>query len=110
MHNTGHLSISESWFQSCEKGYLPIVQYLVEKGANIEAKDKDQQTLILFTSRSDVIKYLVSKGANKNAKDKHGQTPYDFAPNFEIRELLKWRKTFQREELNDVGEVHEKRQ
>ena len=27
---------------SCEYGQLPIVQYLIEKGAHVKAKDKDQ--------------------------------------------------------------------
>ena len=34
---------------ACEKGHLPVVQYLIEKGANIEAKDKDQRTTLYIT-------------------------------------------------------------
>ena len=60
---------------ACEKGYLEIVQYLIEKGASIEAKDEDQKTPLHIASiwgQTDVVKYLVSKGANKN-----GEVPYN---------------------------------
>ena len=73
-------------------GHLPIVKYLIEKGANIEAKDEYQKTPLHMASnygKTDVVKYLVSKGANKNAKDKYGNTPYYWAYSNEIRELLK---------------------
>ena len=41
-----------------------IVQYLIEKGVNIEAKDKDQETPFHIASRigrTDVVKYSFSK-------------------------------------------------
>ena len=70
--------------QACINGHIQIVQYLVEKGSNIEAKDQYQQTSLHIASywgRTDVVKYLVSKGANKNAKDADGKTPYDIVCN-----------------------------
>ena len=33
---------------ACLNGHLPIVQYLIEKGANIEAKTNDQYTPLHF--------------------------------------------------------------
>ena len=45
----------------------------------------------------DVIEYLVSKGANKNAKNQKGETPYDVAENDEIKELLNEEKHFKKE-------------
>ena len=71
-----------------------IVEYLVSKGANIEAKDDYNYTplhLASYFGKPDIVKYLVSKGANKNAKDKDGKTPYDLAANNEIRNILKWK-------------------
>ena len=65
---------------ACFKGYLPIVQYLIGNGANIEAKQKDQWTPLHYASsygQTDVVKYLISIGANKNSKDKSGKTPFD---------------------------------
>ena len=32
-----------------------------------------------MNGQTDVVKYLVYKGANKNAKNKDGKTPYDLA-------------------------------
>ena len=65
---------------ACFLGHRPVVQYLLEKGANIEAKDKDQETPLHTASewcRADVAKYLLSKGANKHAKNKDGRIPRD---------------------------------
>ena len=86
---------------ACENGHLPVVQYLIEKGANIEAKDWKEKHLHLASifERTDVLKYLVSKGANKISKNKDDKTPFDLAYNDEIRKLLKRRKTFHLEEL-----------
>ena len=38
---------------------------------------------------TEIVKYLVSKGANKNAKDKDDKTPYDLAYKDEIKNILK---------------------
>ena len=65
-------------------GSLSVVQYLIEKGANIEARDKDQKTPLHFASnegKTDVVKYLISKGANKNTKNQDSETSYDVAEN-----------------------------
>ena len=70
-------------FKGCEKASLQVVQYLIEKGANIEARDHRARTPLHFASyycKTDVIKYFVSKGANKKAKNKWNQTPYDVVP------------------------------
>ena len=80
---------------ACLEGHLPVVKYLISKGANIEAKDYVNWTPLHFASsfnkKQDVVIYLVSKGANKTAKDKDGKTPYDLASswNYEIRNILK---------------------
>ena len=85
---------------ACLRGNLQVVQYLVEKGANIEAKDWDKNTplhLASYRGNTDVVKYLVSKGANKYAKNIWHQTPYDVACDWSddksqreiIRKLLK---------------------
>ena len=69
---------------ACENNHLQIVQYLIEKGANIEIQDCGGKTSLHFASlygNTEVVKYLVSKGANKNAKTKNGKTPYDIACN-----------------------------
>ena len=72
--------------------HLPIVEYLISKGANIEAKDNDDQTPLHWASKhgnTNVVKYLVSKGANKTTRDKDGKIPCDLADTDEIRIILK---------------------
>lgn len=56
---------------------LDQVKYLVEKGADMNAKNIDGQTSLMKASRFghlNIVKYLVEKGADVNAKDTAGQT------------------------------------
>ncbi len=57
------------------------VQGLVNRGANVNAKDKDGKTPLHYASRSvhhlDMVKYLISKGADIDVKDNSGRTPED---------------------------------
>ena len=71
---------------------LPVVEYLISKGANVDAKDNDSWTPLHFAAnnhRPEIVKYLVSKGANKNIKNTDGKTPYDYADIDEIKNILK---------------------
>ena len=67
-----------------------IVQYLIEKGDNIEANDNEQKTplhLASFYGKTDIVRYLDSKGANKMQKTRADTL---FVTNIdEIKELLK---------------------
>ena len=77
---------------ACWLGKLPIVEYLISKDANIEAKDNLGNTPLHYASEhihTDIVKYLVSKGANKNSKNKNGKTPYDLTWKSEIKTILK---------------------
>jgi len=57
-----------------------VLKYLVEAGANLNTKDKEDGTLLhtaaACTSNLDVLKYLIAQGMDVNAKDKNGQTPF----------------------------------
>ena len=49
---------------SCEKGYLPIVEYLISKGANIEATDENGDYGIHYASKYaylPIVQYLIEK-------------------------------------------------
>ena len=90
------------WHFACEKGHLQIVQYLIEKGANIEEKDQRRQPPFHPASlqgKTDVVKYLVDKDANKNAQNKEEKLHMMLFPwrseRDDIREFLKSIKTFQ---------------
>ena len=51
---------------------LPIVQYLIEKGANIEAKGYQQKAPLHVACEKGhlpIVQYLIEKGANIEAKE-----------------------------------------
>ncbi len=49
--------------------------FLISKGANIQVKDNQEQTLLHVAKYSEAISYLITKGLDINAKDKFGNTP-----------------------------------
>ncbi|UKZ61775.1 uncharacterized protein TrAtP1_003034 [Trichoderma atroviride] len=58
-------------------GNEDIFRLLLEKGANVEAKDDNGQMLLLFATKrrhKETIKLLLEKGANIDTKDNMGQT------------------------------------
>ena len=51
--------------KACQNGYLPVVQYLIEKGANIKAKDEYHWTplyIACFKCHLQIVQYLNGKG------------------------------------------------
>ena len=86
---------------ACKSGDLQIVQYLIEKGANVEAQNSIGNGPLHLASgygKTNIVKYLISKGANKYAKNEDCETPFDVACDWVgedktqrdiIRELLK---------------------
>lgn len=63
-----------AWFDAVKRGDLATVQYMVEKGQDIEAKDTGslEQTALgwaAFIGYEDMVDYLISKGANLYATD-----------------------------------------
>ena len=59
-------------------GRLDLLEYLVSRGANINAADRNGYTALhgaVQEKRMDVIEYLLSRGADVNAKNAFGGTP-----------------------------------
>ena len=59
---------------------VDVMKYLIEKGADVNAKFFDGMTTplffaVVFNSNIEVAKILIDKGADVNAKDILGQTP-----------------------------------
>lgn len=80
-----------------------IVELLIANGADVNAKNNDNQTslmLAVFKENIAIVKLLIDKGADVNAKDSYGKTVLSFAkhsikekelfysPNKKIVELL----------------------
>jgi len=71
-----------------------LVNTLLEKGANVNAKDKDGTPALMLAAwlqNRDVVRLLLEKGADANAKDKYGRTALelaDWAGHYDIVEIL----------------------
>jgi ankyrin repeat protein len=75
-----------SWKRQSE-----VVKVLLEKGADIEAKDEDGQTSLMWASYrgySEVVELLLENGANIEAKDNRGKTALDLVENDKVKKML----------------------
>ena len=77
---------------------MAVVDYLVSKGADINAKDNRGWTSLIYAyhnepsdkPRLDFLEYLIKKGADVNAAHKDGYTILDFTePDSELAKLLR---------------------
>ena len=67
------------------KGYFEMVQYLVDKGVNVNEKDSNGDTSLHHAIMGgsyyipEIVKILVDKGADINAKNNDNMSPLHFA-------------------------------
>ena len=81
----------EELIDAARYGDLETVKLLIENGADIDAKDKDGYTVLMYASNNgnlEIIKYLVENGADINIKDKNGDTALNYARTEGIKEVL----------------------
>ena len=76
-----------------EEGKLDVVKFLIEKGANVNAKCKNDYTPLCIAAEKgklDVVKFLIEKGANVDKKNKNGWTPLHVAAKEGILDVVKY--------------------
>ncbi|KAL9596978.1 MAG: hypothetical protein Q9219_005447 [cf. Caloplaca sp. 3 TL-2023] len=73
-------------------GHEDVVLALIEAGANVDIKDRNQWTALMWamTNRhKNIAKMLLDHGASSTVKSSSGRTAFDFpAPNSEISDFL----------------------
>ena len=74
-----------------KKGTIQDIEYFIEKGANLNTKDKFGTPLLnqaaFYDNDVEVVRLLIEKGA-KYTRDKSGRTPLHEARNVEVVRLL----------------------
>lgn len=64
-----------------QEGYLGVVQALLAKGADVNAKNNDGRTALIFASlkgQLEIVQAFLAKGADVNAKVNYGPTDLMF--------------------------------
>lgn len=77
---------------AADYGQLEVMQYLVDKGANVNASDKHGISVILaaiWEGHTKCVKYLLDKGCSKDGKAPDGTSYIDAAEKDEIKKLLR---------------------
>lgn len=79
------------------KGYLEIVQILVDNGINIDIPDQNGTTPLIYATifnHIGIVKLLFGKGANINHKDNTGNSASDYAKSLQNKILIDLFKTY----------------
>ena len=87
-------------------GYKEIVELLIAKGADVNAKDNYKWTPLHMAANGghkEIAELFIAKGADVNAKDDVGDTPVDWADNKELADLLREHGGKTGEELKAEG-------
>ena len=78
---------------AAQNGHIEeIVQLLLEKGADVNAKDNDGRTALMFAAEkghTEIVQILLKKGADVNAEDEYGGTALMIAAENGHTEIIK---------------------
>jgi ankyrin repeat protein len=83
----------EAMFVASQSGQLEKVRCLVDYGADLNAKDEDDETALILASKCGhlgIVKYLVETGADLNAEGKYGWTALNYASRRGHLEMVKY--------------------
>ena len=78
----------EDFVNLCEAGDTEKVKEALKLGANVNAKDMDGMTALMYTESAEVAELLLTRGVDINAKDNHGRTALICTKNAEVAKLL----------------------
>ncbi len=70
---------------------VEVLKLLITKGANVNARNENQETLLMLACENEnlaVAKILLAAKANPNLKDEDGETAYQKTESEEIKRLL----------------------
>lgn len=73
--NRGIETSDSSFFDAAEKGHKEIIALLIEKGADVNAKDSNGSTALIMAAEKghkEVIALLIEQGADVNVRGKYG--------------------------------------
>ena len=78
-------SLNEQLFEACETGNAPEVDVLLDRGAELEAKNSDGNSVLslaVVNQKTKIILSLLHRGADPNTKDLQGYSPLCLAAMF----------------------------
>ena len=72
-------------------GHKPIVEYLCENGADLDAQAADGKTALIYAAYynfADIAEILLDHGASVNIKDKDGHTALYYADSYRFDRIV----------------------